>query len=349
MKVRIRMLALLLVCALLLPATVLAFDPPPIPTMFAGNVTIKGSPAGDGTSIDVYADGTNIGACSVDSGAYLYLVYGEHIGKTIRFEINGVVAGQAVCPPPVPPIFYLDLIISNASPVAVADVERYLVPVGAMLTFDGSNSYDPDGEICIYQWDFGDGSGEIGNPVSYSYAEVGIYSAKLTVTDSDGETDTDDIVVVIFDPAAGFVSGGGWIESPEGAYTVDPSLTGKASFGFISKYKKGADTPTGQTEFRFKVGNLNFHSESYDWLVIAGAKAKYKGIGSINGDGSYKFMLTGIDADVNANDAFDIDRFRIKIWEEDEGVEAIFYDNALGDDSDQETTVIGGGSIKIHK
>ena len=61
--------------------------------------------------------------------------------------------------------------------------------------------------------------------------------------------------VVIYDPKGGFVTGGGWIDSPLDAYLYDPSLTGKATFGFVSKYLKGANAPTGQTEFQFKAGN----------------------------------------------------------------------------------------------
>ena len=79
----------------------------------------------------------------------------------------------------------------------------------------------------------------------------------------------------------------GWIWSPAGTYAADPSLTGKANFGFMSKYKKGASEPTGQTEFQFKAGDLDFHSSSYEWLVVAGANAKYKGVGTINGEGDY--------------------------------------------------------------
>ena len=129
--------------------------------------------------------------------------------------------------------------------------------------------------------------------------------------------------------------GGGWILSPEGAYISDPSLTGKANFGFVSKYKKGATIPTGNTEFQFKAGDLNFHSNEYDWLVVTGnATAKYKGLGTINSEGSYKFMLWAQDHEP--------DTFRIKIWEEDaEEKETIIYDNGF----DQE---IGGGNIKVH-
>jgi hypothetical protein len=141
--------------------------------------------------------------------------------------------------------------------------------------------------------------------------------------------------VVIDDPDAGFVTGGGWIDSPEGAYKPDPTLGGKATFGFVSKYKKGADTPTGNTEFLFHPAGLNLHSSSYEWLVVPGSDdAIFKGMGTINGAGEYKFMLWAGDAKP--------DTFRIKIWEEDEaGVETVIYDNGF----DQ---AIGGGSIVIH-
>ena len=123
-------------------------------------------------------------------------------------------------------------------------------------------------------------------------------------------------------------------------------MTGKANFGFVSKYKKGASTPTGETEFQFKVADLNFHSDSYDWLVIAGHKAMYKGIGTINGAGNYGFMLFAIDEKLTPST--DVDLIRIKIWDKDDG-DAIVYDNEMGEDEDAEpTTEIGGGNIKIH-
>jgi hypothetical protein len=37
--------------------------------------------------------------------------------------------------------------------------------------------------------------------------------------------------LVVYDPDVGFVTGGGWIDSPESAYMPDPSLTGRANFG----------------------------------------------------------------------------------------------------------------------
>jgi len=119
--------------------------------------------------------------------------------------------------------------------------------------------------------------------------------------------------------------------------------TGKANFGFVSKYKKGADVPTGNTEFVFQAADLNFHSTSYDWLVVTGSDyAKFKGMGTINGDlapngEEYRFMLWAGD---EAGDG-GADTFRIKIWWEEGDAEHVVYDNGM----DQ---AIGGGNIVVH-
>lgn len=115
--------------------------------------------------------------------------------------------------------------------------------------------------------------------------------------------------------------------------------TGKATFGFVAKYKKGASVPEGNTEFVFRAADLNFHSSSYDWLVVTGSDyARFKGTGTINGIGDYKFMLWA--GDGTGTDG--ADTFRIKIWEEDGlGNETVIYDNGMNQ-------AIGGGSIVVH-
>lgn len=116
--------------------------------------------------------------------------------------------------------------------------------------------------------------------------------------------------------------------------------TGKASFGFVSKYQKGASVPTGSTEFVFQAAGLNFHSTSYQWLVVdkASARAQYKGEGLINGMGPYKFMLWAGDGAPSGTP----DTFRIRMWSEHaDNIELVIYDN----ETDQE---IGGGNIMVH-
>ena len=173
--------------------------------------------------------------------------------------------------------------------------------------------------------------------------------------DDDGDGGSHESVfryVVVNDHAGRFVTAAGWIDSPAGALTADLSLTGRAIFGFNSKYKKGAATPTGQTEFQFKVAHLNFRSTEYQWLVVAGARAQYKGTGTINGAGNYAFKLTAIDEKLTPST--DTDLFRIKIWDQDIGDAetpgALVYDNEPGvDDDSRPTTAITKGSIVIHK
>jgi hypothetical protein len=163
-----------------------------------------------------------------------------------------------------------------------------------------------------------------------------VYSVEASILENGYAAPAmDNSIVVVYDPTGGSVTGGGWIDSPEGAYIADLTAAGKANFGFVSKYQKGAVVPSGNTEFQFKLGDLNFHSDSYEWLVVnkESERAQYKGTGTINGSGQYKFMIWVTD-NGSGNDTF-----RIKIWNalnEDE----VIYDNG----SDQ---TIGGGQISV--
>jgi PKD repeat protein len=218
-------------------------------------------------------------------------------------------------------------------------------PIDFTITFTDPGLLDTHDIL----WNWGDESSnkvlDVTSPfsMSHTYEGAGIYTITATVTDKDGGSTTAiSEYIVVYDPDGGFVTGGGWIMSPAGAYAPDPSLTGKANFGFVSKYKKGANVPTGNTEFQFKAGDLNFHSSSYDWLVVTGADyARFKGSGTINGElapngEEYKFMIWAGDGTGDNGD----DTFRIKIWYEVEDVEVEVYDNSM----DQE---IGGGSIVV--
>jgi len=177
--------------------------------------------------------------------------------------------------------------------------------------------------------------------------QVGVYPLDVDIVAGANYTGHADGYFVVYDPSGGFVTGGGWIDSPAGAYVADPTLAGKANFGFNSKYQKGATVPTGNTEFQFQEGNLNFKSTNFQWLVIQGStKSQFKGTGTINGRGTYNFIVTAIDGDAY-NGTKKPDAFRIKITDSVTG--DTVYDNQLGkDETGDFATTLGGGSIVIH-
>jgi hypothetical protein len=249
--------------------------------------------------------------------------------------------------------------LPNQAPVVTitAPASGAIFAVGTPVSFTGAFA-DNAGDTHTAQWSF-DNLTQAGTvnemtgmvSATHVFAAAGVYQVKLTVTDQLGASGMANTVgglpamVVIYDANGGFVTGGGWINSPAGAYVANPALTGKANFGFVSKYAHGANVPTGQTEFQFKAANLDFHSTSYDWLVVGGARAQYKGSGTINGSGNYAFMLTAIDGQINGGGGSD--KLRIKIWNKASG--QMVYDNQIGDsDAADPTTVIAGGSIVIH-
>ncbi len=79
-------------------------------------------------------------------------------------------------------------LLSNKSPVAVlmASAERALCSTD--VEFDGHASYDPDGHLVRWSWEFGDGGQDIGQHVIHHFEEPGTYIVRLSVRDNRGAT-----------------------------------------------------------------------------------------------------------------------------------------------------------------
>ncbi|HEX5734650.1 MAG TPA: HYR domain-containing protein [Blastocatellia bacterium] len=248
------------------------------------------------------------------------------------------------------------IIVTNPSPVVTITGP----PSGSIFAVNGSVPFtatftDNLGDTHTAQWMFDaiTASAPVVEPtsstpgsanLSFTFTNSGVYLVSLKIVDECGNitiantVNGEPAMVVIFDPDGEFVTGGGWITSPVGAYPANPTFTGKAHFGFNAKYHNGESTPRGETQF--KITGLNFHSTSYEWLVIVGQRFQFKGSGKVNNSGNYGFLLTGIDGSP--------DKFRMKIWDKNNG-NAIVYDNQMGDpDSANPTTVLGGGNLVIH-
>jgi hypothetical protein len=71
-------------------------------------------------------------------------------------------------------------------PVIVASPASGIVPLA--VSFSGNGSYDPDGSITTYSWEFGDGGTGTGISLLHSYNTPGTFTALLRVTDNAGAT-----------------------------------------------------------------------------------------------------------------------------------------------------------------
>ncbi len=195
----------------------------------------------------------------------------------------------------------------------------------------------PDSHTATFDW--GDGStsnsvGVGGNATgSHTYDTTGVYVVIVTVTDDFGESDTSEFrYVVVYDPGAGFATGGGWVELEPG------SEFERVNFGFNVKYLPKSTEPQG--ELNVQLGDLHLRSESVDWLVITVEEwAYFAGTATIDGSSDlYQFRV-----DVRDGDIYDAepDRFELRVWQpgadpyNDEPLYA-----ASGD--------LSGGNVMIH-
>lgn len=84
----------------------------------------------------------------------------------------------------------LTVMISQFESEGFPPVVSFHVPLNASVNhsmiFDASGSYDPDGAIVSYVWDFGDGVTGVGAILVHTYQSPGEYTVTLTVTDNAG-------------------------------------------------------------------------------------------------------------------------------------------------------------------
>ncbi|MBT8376624.1 MAG: HYR domain-containing protein, partial [Bacteroidia bacterium] len=266
-----------------------------------------------------------------------------------------------------------DIIVTNNLPENVNGIVTGNDPIQAGTEFSLAADFMDDNLVSANWFFSSDGNFTNEDTAEYSYegtlsgttviddfvfdsTQTGVYTVKIVVEDACGETAQvvlDDNYVVVYDSSGGFVTGGGYIESPPGAL-LGTTVGGKANFGLVAKYTTGNNNVTlnGNTNFKFKNGDFHFKSNLYEEmsLVISGErKATYRGSGSINGEEGYDFMVTVIDGDAPGAGPMDVDSFRIKIWTSGSPNDVI-YDNELGiPENADSNTALGGGSIVIHK
>jgi len=105
----------------------------------------------------------------------------------------------------------------NIIPVAYAN-GPYLGLINQSILFDASDSYDPDGTINGYLWDFGDETNNSDMISPHVYTTKGAYTVTLIIVDNDGLTDIDKTTAYIFTTDS---DGDGWGDDEENRYGTD--------------------------------------------------------------------------------------------------------------------------------
>ena len=80
--------------------------------------------------------------------------------------------------------------VGDGSPKVLFNVSETKVTTNDTITLDASDSYDYDGSIVDYQWDFDDGTTGSGKITTHTFAADSVYRVSLTVTDNEGKSST---------------------------------------------------------------------------------------------------------------------------------------------------------------
>ena len=124
------------------------------------------------------------------------LSVGEH---TITFIVTDNDGAQSIGVTDTLTILPIGSDPTNQDPIANADAgEPYNAYIDQEISFDGSDSTDPDGTIVDYTWDFGDETTGKGEHVSHTYSIADAYTVTLTVEDNEGSIDTDTTTVTVY-------------------------------------------------------------------------------------------------------------------------------------------------------
>ncbi len=124
-----------------------------------------------------FGDGTTGTGVEVQ---HIYTATGTYV---VELEIEDACRNTATCSTTV------EVGLGNAFPVCDAG-GPYSGLINEFIQFDGTGSYDPDGVITAYRWDFGDGRTGFGPTPTHAYTVPGIYSVVLRVTDNQNAAST---------------------------------------------------------------------------------------------------------------------------------------------------------------
>ena len=181
------------------PYTYTATTPsiPPVaiisPTTLSGdapfNVTFNGSTSTAAVSYSwVFGDGATANSSQIN---HTFSTPGTYITSLTVTNVQGQTHTTNAT------VTVKKVIQENKPPTAVISSSTTMGNAPLTVSFDGSKSYDTEGQISSCRWNFGDGTSGHGTTAGHTYKTPGSFTATLTVTDNGGATNTTTTPVII--------------------------------------------------------------------------------------------------------------------------------------------------------
>jgi len=158
---------------------VAAIAPPtPEPAHAGTPVSFDGSGSTDSSAVSSYAwDFGDGGTSTQQKPTHAFTTVGEHVVTLVVTDDNGAKSDPAT----------VTVHTTNAAPTVTVNASPNPAHIGQVVHFN-ANGNDTDGDTLTYAWTFGDGATANVKAPSHAYAELGTYTAKVTVTDPYGGT-----------------------------------------------------------------------------------------------------------------------------------------------------------------
>ncbi|OLE75249.1 hypothetical protein AUG19_06020 [archaeon 13_1_20CM_2_54_9] len=285
----------------------LAFAQPPLHDIAVLGLTADSSSVKVGATIAFTVDIGNFGAYAetftinlyanqtiVETKTILNMPPVPQTSATITWKTTNLQAGNYNIIAKVPPLNGETDVTNNNSPEIIAKLNLNKPPVIVLasstnsttvrssVSFNATASYDPDGTIFSYSWNFGDNTApETGAIRTHTYSQAGNYTVTITVTDDNGTTSSAARVVKVsaLAPTSPLALQVGYANGTISLSWSPPSDFGGAPITGYRVYR--GVNPTNLVYYRTVAGTVT----TYDDDFVSNGQVYYYKITAVNSGG----------------------------------------------------------------
>ena len=146
-----------------------------------------------------------------------------------------------------------NLVVNNLAPVILSmtgPAGPQAIGTASTVSTTFTDVGTQDTHKCTFTWDDATPATTVNATggtcsANHTYAAAGVYSVTVTVKDDDTGSDTETFTtfIVIYDPNGGFVTGGGWINSPAERTLANPALDRQGQLRVRLEVQEGRHLP----------------------------------------------------------------------------------------------------------